>query len=126
MKIFVVLGSVNALMSVVLGAYGAHVLADKSGAAQLLATWHKATTYQMYHALALILIALLVKLWPQVRSIRTAGLLLLLGIILFSGSLYVMVISGWQWLRFATPVGGCSFIAGWALLTFSVRKFDRY
>ncbi|MCD6525493.1 MAG: DUF423 domain-containing protein [Desulfuromonas sp.] len=125
MKLFFVLGSVNGFLSVALGAFGAHGLRYKVTPEMLIA-WEKGVDYQMYHALALLVIALCIKLWPEVRRVRTAGLLLFLGVFLFSGSLYALVLSGYKPLGMITPVGGFSFLFGWCLLAFSAKDFDSF
>nr|WP_320050895.1 DUF423 domain-containing protein [uncultured Desulfuromonas sp.] len=123
MKLFFVLGCINAFLSVALGAFGAHGLRQRVSP-ELLITWEKAVDYQMYHALALLLVALCVKLWPDARRVRTAGLLFFVGIILFSGSLYTLVLSQINGLGLITPVGGVSFLCGWCLLALSANQFD--
>ena len=125
MKVFIMLGSVNAFISVALGAFGAHGLRNKI-TPELLITWEKAVDYQMYHALALLIIALCIKLWPDVRRVRTAGFLLFMGIMLFSGSLYALVLTGMRPLGMITPVGGITFLWGWLLLALSARDFGSY
>ncbi|MEA3465999.1 MAG: DUF423 domain-containing protein [Thermodesulfobacteriota bacterium] len=125
MKVFIMLGSVNAFISVALGAFGAHGLRDKV-TPELLLRWEKAVDYQLYHALALLIIALCIKLWPDVRRVRTAGLLLFMGIMLFSGSLYALVLTGIRPLGMITPVGAIAFLCGWLLLAFSARDFSHY
>jgi len=125
MKIFIVLGSLNAFISVALGAFGAHALRYKI-APELLVTWEKAVDYQMYHALALLIIAMSIKLWPEVRRIRTAGFLLFIGILLFSGSLYTLVLTEVRALGVITPIGGVAFLWGWVLFGMSARDFSDY
>lgn len=125
MKIFIVLGSLNAFISVALGAFGAHALRHKI-APELLVTWEKAVDYQMYHALALFIIAISIKLWPEVRRIRTAGFLLFIGILLFSGSLYTLVLTEVRALGVITPIGGVAFLWGWVLFGMSARDFSDY
>lgn len=125
MKLFIVLGCANAFLSVAFGAFGAHGLRYKV-APEVLTTWEKAVDYQMYHALALLVIALCIRAWPDVRRVRTAGLFLLIGILLFSGSLYGLVFSGIKGLGLITPVGGVSFLIGWCLLAFAARDFDGF
>lgn len=125
MKLFFVLGSMNGFLSVALGAFGAHGLRYKV-TPEMLTAWEKGVDYQMYHALALLIIALCIKLWPDVRRVRTAGLLLFLGILLFSGSLYALVLSGYKGLGMITPIGGFSFLLGWSLLALSARDFDGF
>ncbi len=123
MKLFFVLGCVNAFLSVALGAFGAHGLRQRV-TPEMLITWEKGVDYQMYHALALLLIALCVKAWPEVRRVRTAGLLFLLGIVLFSGSLYILVLTQVNSFGIITPVGGISFLCGWCLLALCAGQFD--
>nr|WP_320116216.1 DUF423 domain-containing protein [uncultured Desulfuromonas sp.] len=123
MKLFFVLGCVNAFLSVALGAFGAHGLRQRVSP-ELLITWEKGVDYQMYHALALLLVALCVKLWPEVRRVRTAGLLFFVGIVLFSGSLYVLVLTQVTIFGVITPVGGVSFLCGWCLLALCASQFD--
>lgn len=125
MKVFIVLGSFNAFISVALGAFGAHGLRYKV-TPELLVTWEKAVDYQMYHALALLIIAFSIKLWPEVRRVRTAGFLLFVGIVLFSGSLYALVLTEIRILGIITPVGGVAFLWGWILFGLSARDFSDY
>lgn len=123
MKVFFVLGCINAFMSVALGAFGAHMLRNKVTNLMLI-TWEKGVDYQMYHALALIIIALCIKQWPEVRRVRTAGFLLFMGIVLFSGSLYALVLTQIKGMGMITPIGGITFLWGWILLALCVRNFD--
>ncbi|MBW2185299.1 MAG: hypothetical protein BA874_04870 [Desulfuromonadales bacterium C00003068] len=125
MKVFIVLGSLNAFISVALGAFGAHGLRYKV-TSELLVTWEKAVDYQMYHALALLIIALSIKLWPDVRRVRTAGFLFFVGIVLFSGSLYALVLTEIRMLGIITPIGGVAFLWGWILFGLSARDFSDY
>jgi len=125
MKIFIVLGCLNAFISVALGAFGAHALRYKI-APELLVMWEKAVDYQMYHALALLIIAMSIKLWPEVRRIRTAGFLLFIGILLFSGSLYTLVLTEVRALGVITPIGGVAFLWCWVLFGMSARDFSDY
>ncbi|MDY0190095.1 MAG: DUF423 domain-containing protein [Desulfuromonas sp.] len=123
MKTFFVLGCVNAFISVSFGAFGAHMLRSKISDLMMI-TWEKGVDYQMYHALALIVVALCIKQWPDVRRVRTAGFLLLMGIVLFSGSLYALVLTQIKGLGMITPIGGITFLWGWILLAMCVRDFD--
>jgi uncharacterized membrane protein YgdD (TMEM256/DUF423 family) len=102
-------GASLAGLAVVFGAFGVHTLAPLVGS-QRMGVWETAVRFQMYHALGLLLIAAL----P--RSNRWAALLLLVGSLIFSGSLYVLVLTGVGLLGAVTPLGGLLQIAGWALL----------
>ena len=117
------LGAVFGLLSVVAGALGVHALRDvlDPGALNTLQT---ATRFQMYHALALVLTGLLVDRWPS-RMLVAAGLLFTAGVVLFSGSLYILALTGIGVFGAVAPVGGASLIAGWSLLilrVFTKRK----
>ncbi len=119
MKLFVVLGSLNAFFAVALGAFGAHGLKSKVSA-EMLTVWQTSVQYHMFHALGLILLGILIHLFPQIGQLRIPGWLFFSGIVLFSGSLYVMVLSGVRVLGIVTPIGGIVFLIGWLLLAFLV------
>lgn len=107
-------GAVLGGLSVILGAFGAHALTQIFDAAQL-AIWETAVRYQMYHALALLGIAVLAQVRPGVWLFR-AAICMLMGVCLFSGSLYVLLFSGIRLIGIITPVGGVCLIAGWLSL----------
>ncbi len=110
-----VAGAVLAGLGVALGAFGAHAL-EESLPPRALGWWRTAVQYQMWHALGLILIGAL----PQPR-LGLAAALLGGGAFLFSGSLYLMAVTGERWLGAVTPLGGAAMIAGWALLAWRAR-----
>lgn len=124
MKKFIMLGGFMALLSVGLGAFGAHALSDFLETKGYVDVWEKAVTYQMSHALGLILIGILMSknIFGPVKQLNWAGYLLLVGIILFSGSLYAMALSGVKVLGAITPIGGVSFLAGWILVMLAANK----
>lgn len=111
-RYFILWGSINAFLAVVLGAFGAHALKHMMEV-DALQTWGTAAQYQFYHALALCLIGLMLHDNPKVKP---AGYLILIGIILFSGSLYGLALSQIKWLGAITPFGGGCFILGWLWL----------
>jgi uncharacterized membrane protein YgdD (TMEM256/DUF423 family) len=111
-RTFVLLGSLSGALAVVAGAFGAHGLRDRV-APDLLAVFETAARYQMYHALALVLVGLIAPRFPAALG---AGWAFVVGTILFSGSLYLLVLTGQRWLGAVTPVGGVAFIVGWVLL----------
>ena len=113
------IGAILAALGVVLGAFGAHALAERLDAPQL-EIWRTATHYHLVHALALVAVGLV----AGVRSSRAAtasGVLFLSGIVLFSGSLYALCLSGVKVLGAITPFGGVAFIAGWIVLAVAAR-----
>jgi uncharacterized membrane protein YgdD (TMEM256/DUF423 family) len=116
-----VAGAVFAALAVAAGAFGAHGLRNSLSADQL-AAYETAARYQMYHALALLLAAQL----PPRRSpalLRAGCRLFIAGIVLFSGSLYVLALTSRRWFGAITPLGGVAFLAGWACLALgSLRR----
>jgi len=115
-RIFFIIGSILAGIAVVLGAFGAHGLKNLV-APELIDTWEKAVRYQMYHALALLILAWAITYWPQGTNLWVlGGWLFLAGVVLFSGSLYLLVMSGTKWLGAITPLGGVAFGIGWLCL----------
>ena len=119
-RFFVIAGSLAALAAVALGAFGAHALKAQL-AAPVLATFEVAVRYQMYHALALIAVAWVHVQWPG-PLVLAAGWLFLAGIVVFSGSLYLLTLLGPTWLGAVTPFGGAAMIAGWACLAAGVWR----
>lgn len=114
-KLFLMLAGINGFLAVSLGAFAAHGLKDKLSP-ELMNTFQTGVQYQMYHALALFGIALLTVNYPASVALRVSGYLLVLGIILFSGSLYGLSLTGMRWLGPITPLGGICFLAAWASL----------
>ncbi len=115
MKIFVLLGSLSAFLGVALGAFGAHGLKNRV-TPDMLAVWQTGVQYHLVHALGLLLIGILCHLLPETSLVRSAGWFLLSGTVLFSGSLYVMVLSDIRALGMITPLGGVAFLVGWLML----------
>jgi len=113
-----VTGCVMAGLGVAAGAFGAHALKQRLPE-DLLAVFETAVRYQMYHALGLLAVAFAMNRWPD-GNFQVAGWLLLLGIILFSGSLYALCLTGIRLLGAITPFGGLCFMAGWAVLAWGV------
>jgi uncharacterized membrane protein YgdD (TMEM256/DUF423 family) len=120
MKILLSLAACSAMMSVVLGAFAAHGLKSKLSET-LLITFQTGVQYQMYHSLALILLAILYRQMPQSLLFYSAGFMFA-GIILFSGSLYMLALTQIKWFGPITPIGGVCFIVGWALLAAAALK----
>ena len=119
-RVFFGLGALSALLSVAAGAFGAHALRERL-APDMLAIFETGARYQMYHALGLLAVAWALARWPGGATVA-AGWLFVAGTVLFSGSLYVMVLSGQRWLGAITPVGGLAFVAGWAALAWTALR----
>ncbi len=118
---FLLLGAINAMLAVILGAFGAHGLKDRL-TEPMLAVYKTAVEYQFYHALGLLLIGLLALQWVESQWLSTSGWLMVAGIVLFSGSLYLLSFGGPRWLGPVTPLGGLGFILAWAALAVAVVK----
>ena len=108
------IGAINGFLGVAAGAFGAHLLKNRLSAGDLT-TFETAARYQMYHALVLLAISALSQTRPSV-AVSAAGWCVLLGIVLFSGSLYGLTLGGWKWLGPITPIGGLLLLAGWFML----------
>jgi uncharacterized membrane protein YgdD (TMEM256/DUF423 family) len=124
-KLLLILGAINALLCVLLGAFGAHALRARLPD-NLLAAWNTGVQYHFYHALGLLLIGLIALQWPQSGLIRASGWVMLAGIVLFSGSLYLMGLTHARWLGAITPFGGIALIAAWALLCIGIARSQIY
>ncbi|MFA6455874.1 MAG: DUF423 domain-containing protein [Bacteroidota bacterium] len=120
-RTFLLLGSLFAFFGVALGAFGAHGL-KQFIAPEALAVFETAVRYQMYHAFAILIVALLVDLHPRMAL---AGRLFGLGILLFSGSLYVLAVTGIRSFGYVTPFGGFCFLAGWWVLFITAFKIKK-
>lgn len=121
-RLFFGIGCVAAGLSVMLGAFGAHALRDRLGP-QILAIYETGVRYQVYHAIALLIVGLLRGNTPQSSPwLDAAGWLFTAGIVIFSGSLYLLSVTGARWLGAITPAGGLAFIGGWALLAIWVWR----
>lgn len=112
---WLLLAGVNGLIGVAAGAFAAHALKTRL-TPELLAIFQTGAQYQMYHALALLGVALLQRQTPPARVVAGAGWAFLIGILLFSGSLYALALSGMRSLGAITPFGGVAFLLGWFLL----------
>ena len=106
-------GTILAGLGVVLGAFGAHALRASLNP-QLLSTFETGVRYQMYQGLGLLAVAWAVARWPE-RRLTPAAVLLIAGTVVFSGSLYLLAVTGMRWFGAVTPVGGVALIAGWWL-----------
>lgn len=135
----IAIGAISAALAVAVGAFGAHALEGRVPAGMLV-NYETGARYHFYHSLGLICVGLLMLLRdlrgvlatdapanvtgnappaPAVRRLRWSAVLMLTGIVLFSGSLYTMALTGMRWLGAVTPLGGVSFLAAWALLAWA-------
>jgi uncharacterized membrane protein YgdD (TMEM256/DUF423 family) len=121
MKLFLMLGSILMALAVAIGAFGAHGLSGKV-TEKMLANWQTGALYHIVHALAIIIIGLTIAKFGNSGLLTTAGWLIIVGILFFSGSLYVMVLTNVKVLGAITPIGGVAFIAGWICYAVAVSK----
>lgn len=112
-------GALAGLLGVALGAFGAHALSGLLASNGMTEVWHTAVLYHLVHAVAL--------LWAgnaAMRKVRLAGVLWIVGIVLFSGSLYAMALTDWRPLGYVTPFGGLALLGGWAAAAIGALKGD--
>jgi uncharacterized membrane protein YgdD (TMEM256/DUF423 family) len=120
---WLLLGALGGFLTVALGAFGAHGLEGRL-TAQAMGWWHKAVAYQGLHALALLTCGLL-GLHTRHAALSVAGWAFAAGILLFSGSLYLLALSGERWLGAVTPFGGTAFLVGWGALAVAALRLPR-
>jgi uncharacterized membrane protein YgdD (TMEM256/DUF423 family) len=122
-RLFISLGAISAFVAVAAGAFGAHALRERLSAS-LLDTFQTGATYQMYHALALVGVGLLLARFSVEGSpwLSAAGWLFVAGTVLFSGSLYALALTDTRWLGAITPLGGVAFLLGWLALAIGVWR----
>jgi len=122
-RVFITLGALSGFLAVAAGAFGAHALRDRLSA-DLLAVFQTGVTYQMYHALALLGVGILLARFSTDGSVwlSAAGWLFVAGSVLFSGSLYLLALSGTTWLGAITPLGGVAFLLGWLALAIGIWR----
>ena len=114
-KVFITLASFSGMLAVAFGAFGAHALKNRLDD-YAMGVFQTAVQYHFYHSLALLAVGVIALNYPHVALLRSSGWLFTLGIVVFSGSLYLLSFSGLRWLGAVTPIGGVAFIAGWACL----------
>ena len=119
-RLFFTVGCLFGFLGVALGAFGAHVLKGHLEGDQLT-IYEVGVRYQMYHAFALLAVACAYTRWPG-RCLTASGWLFVVGILLFSGSLYALSLSGIRWLGAITPLGGLAFLFGWLCMAGSVWR----
>ncbi len=114
-RVFIILGSLNAALAVIIGAFGAHILKSQLSE-NLMTTFQTGNQYHFFHALGLFAVAFIASQLTNSKLVKWSGFLMFAGIILFSGSLYILSITGITWLGAITPIGGIAFIGAWILL----------
>jgi len=122
LKTFIIIGAINAFLAVALGAFGAHGLEGRVEQ-KYLEIWKTGVTYQMFHATGLLIVGVLLGRLPANALLSWSGWMMLIGIILFSGSLYVMTLTKISILGAITPLGGLAFLAAWILIIVAAVKY---
>ena len=120
-KLVIMMAGINGFLAVSLGAFAAHALRDRLSP-ELLNTFQTGVQYHMYHALALFGIGLMMINFPASNILRVSAYLMLAGLVFFSGSLYLLSITGIRWLGAITPIGGVFFLVAWALIVWFAAK----
>ncbi|CAN5617069.1 DUF423 domain-containing protein [soil metagenome] len=120
MRIFWILGCAFGFLAVAAGAFGAHALRGRLSP-EYVAVFETAVRYQMYHALALLGVTWAGTQWSGSRA-ALAGWLFTAGIVIFSGSLYILTLTGMRWLGAITPIGGVLLLLGWLVLAASAMR----
>lgn len=118
-RLFLFLGGINAALVVILGAFGAHALKARLSP-EMMTIYHTGIQYHLFHALGLLAVGLAAAWMPDSAPLKWSGWLMLAGVILFSGSLYLLSLTGHRWLGAVTPFGGVAFIAAWLMFCVAV------
>ncbi len=114
-RMFLMFGAIGALLAVGMGAFGAHGLKEIVSP-ELMVVYHTGVDYHFYHSLGLLIVGCLLRQSPQLTRLHWTGYLFIVGAVIFSGSLYVLAISGVKWWGAVTPIGGIAFVIGWGIM----------
>lgn len=121
-RIWLIWSGVLGALGVAMGAFGAHVLKPLLPL-QMMAIFETGVRYHLFHVLALLGVAVLMAVFPdRERPLRLAAWLLVIGVVLFSGSLYALVLTDWRFLGAVTPLGGLAWVAAWLLVAYAFRR----
>lgn len=118
----IIWGAIMAMLAVGIGAFGAHGLKELLEANGYLPTFETGVKYHFYHALGLLIVGILQKKFPQAKLLASASVMMLLGIFIFSGTLYALALTEIKWLGAITPIGGLGFIFAWGLIAWDIRR----
>ena len=120
-KVFIIIASISGFLAVSLGAFGAHLLKQKLSA-DLLDIYQTAVSYHFYHTAALLACGVLLLQYNDSVLLRSSGWLFVFGTVVFSGSLYLLSLSGVRWLGAITPIGGFAFLLAWGCLAMGIYR----
>ncbi len=122
-KLFLLIASLSGFSAVAIGAFGAHALKARLDE-YAMSVYQTGVEYHFYHSLALLAVALLSHWYPQSMALRISGYAFVIGLVLFSGSLYILSFTGIRWLGAITPIGGLSFMVGWFALAVAAWRLN--
>lgn len=122
-RVFLILGSLGAALAVALGAFGAHVLKTRLSV-EMLAVYHTGVQYHLWHALGLVLVGVVALQFPGTALLKWSGWLMVTGVVLFSGSLYTLSLTGIRGFGAITPVGGIAFVVAWLLFAIAAWRIS--
>ena len=122
-KTLLVIAALSGFLAVALGAFGAHGLRGRLSP-EMMAVFQTGVQYHFYHTAALLAVALLLHCAPSTSGLLVSGIFFVVGIIVFSGSLYLLAVTELRWLGAITPLGGTAFLVGWLLLARSATKLS--
>ena len=117
------MAAISGFLAVAFGAFGAHGLKDKLSS-DMLAVYRTAVEYQFYHTMALLLVGILIQQAGKTTALTISANAFIFGIAVFSGSLYILSISGVRWLGAITPIGGVAFLIGWLALAYASYRMS--
>ena len=120
MKFALLVGAILGFLGVALGAFGAHAMKEKFAEPRYADTWETGVRYQMYHGFALLATGILMNIYGEVAALTGASYLFLVGVIVFSGSLYLLSVTGIRKLGAITPIGGVLLLAGWVCMIIAI------
>ena len=120
-KYFITIAALSSMFAVIFGAFGAHALKNTLDDYSR-GVFETAVAYHFYHSLALLAVGIIALSLPDSSLLKSSGWLFTVGLVVFSGSLYILSLSGVRWLGAITPLGGLAFIAGWACLAAAAWK----
>jgi uncharacterized membrane protein YgdD (TMEM256/DUF423 family) len=120
-KIFLMAASISGFLAVAIGAFGAHGLKQKISE-EMMAVYQTGVQYHFYHTLALLGVGILLQQFPHSLALKVSGWGMLVGMLVFSGSLYLLVLSGTRWLGAITPIGGLALLVAWLALAVGIYQ----
>ena len=120
-KIFLMAASISGFLAVAIGAFGAHGLKQKISE-EMMAVYQTGVQYHFYHTLALLGVGILLQQFPHSLALKVSGWGMLVGMLVFSGSVYLLVLSGTRWLGAITPIGGLALLVAWLALAVGIYQ----